>query len=138
MKSRKLKLDSKVGVIFVFNLVPKFMKGENQLGFKKSVQAYLGKTCKVNFAGGTLSECFEQIWKSKFPLIVHLLNFKKDHKKLINDIYSDEYMVEEVMNTQFKNYGIDANSDEIEPDFKKFVNQSHAPAFLVFRVNIFD
>ncbi len=119
--------------------MPKFFKSQEEDPFKQALEKYVGKRLNLKNTIGNLSEALEWSWKERYPLLVMVLDFSGDHTQEIKRIFSDEMFVEQVLNQQFKLFGINAFEYVLEEELKIHFNfERDLNHFIVCRVNNLD
>jgi hypothetical protein len=119
--------------------VPTFFKSEEDDPFKKALEKYIGKRVNLKNTVGNLSEALEWSWKERYPVLVMVLDFSLDHVEEVKRKFSDEMFVEQVLNQQFKLFGISAFEYVLEDQLKVFFNfERDLNNFVVCRVNNID
>lgn len=88
--------------------MPKFFKGQEEDPFKQALEKYVGKRLNIKNTIGNLSEALEWSWKERYPVLVMILDFSAEYMQDIKRVFSDEMFVEQVLNQQFKLFGISA------------------------------
>lgn len=119
--------------------MPTFFKSEENDPFKKALEKYIGKRVNLKNTVGNLSEVLEWSWKEKYPVLVMVLDFSLEHMEEVKRIFSDDMFVEQVLNQQFKLFGISAFEYDLEQELKVFFNfERDLNHFIVCRVNNID
>ncbi len=93
----------------------------------------------MNFSVNSLSQTLEEEGcNNKFPVIVHVLHFDKQSKKVIAEHYTDPQL-QEMINVQFQSFGYDPSKYELEECLAPFIDIPYdLNSFIVFRVNVFN
>lgn len=88
--------------------MPKFFKRQEDDPFKQALEKYVSKRLNLKNTIGNLSEALEWSWKERYPVLVMILDFSAEYMQDVKRIFSDEMFVEQVLNQQFKLFGISA------------------------------
>jgi hypothetical protein len=90
-------------------------KSQPEAAFKKKLESFIGRTCPIKYSVHSLTQTLEEeSCMNKFPIIVHVIKFVPEiRKKLVELLCTQQQVLEELMNVQFRNFGLDVDEYEL-------------------------